>query len=289
MTNYCPVDQAIAVMGSAQQTDKPRAFDRRMVYQNVRVASRRIDQLFHSRRPLFAPYIETRKFALDGTAVNSRMGTFHFSDWLLALNGTVSINGTSIAALELYPDADMPPVHQLRLTGDCADWYSQVCACGTPLQVSVPGVWGFHSDYGEAWLAVDALAAAITDAAATTLTVADVDGADVFGITPRFSEGSLIRVDSEYMEVTAVAPSTNTLTVRRGVNGSTAATHLIGAAVSTWQVEAPVQRAVARQAGLMYARFGAYTTVETTEYGEVRYPADWLQEVMATMQAYAYS
>lgn len=287
MTLYSTVDAAIDIYGLAQQAATPRNIDRRAVFRNLQIASRRVDQLFQSNRPVFAPTIETRKFALDGTRINSRLGTFQVDGWLLSATG-VSINGTAVT-VEAYPDSAMPPFKTVRLTDDCRSWYAQVCSCCTPLQVSVAGVWGFHPDYAHAWMAVDALAAAIVTTTATTFTVADADGEDDYGMVPRFSPGNLIKIDSEYMEVIKVDANTNTLTARRGVNGSTAATHLISAVISTWQVDYPVQRAVARQSGLMTTRAGAYITVEVRDMSEVRYPADFLQEVYATMQAYVYS
>lgn len=287
MTLYSTVDQALSIYGLARQTNIPRNIDPRDVFRNLQIASRRVDQQFQSNRPVFAPYRETRKFALDGTRINSRMGTFRFDGWLLALDGSVSINGTNVT-VDAYPDSTTPPFRTLRLTDDCRDWYTQACACCAPLQVSISGIWGFHPNYAEAWMQVDTLAAAITTSTATTFTVADADGEDEYGMTPRFSPGSLIRVDDEYMEVIKVDSNTNTLTVRRGVNGSTAAAHLINAPVHTWQVDAPVQRAVARQSGLMISRNGAYTTVEVREMSEVRYPQDWLAEVFGVLQAYVY-
>jgi hypothetical protein len=287
MIPYASKDFALSIYGLAQQTSTPTNYDPLKILRNLRTASRRVDKLFRSSRPVFAPWIETRKLAIDGHYINSNLGTFNFPGYLLALNGTVSINGTSITDIEAYPDSAMPPFSQLRLTDECADWYTQVCACCTPLQVSIPGIWGFHSDYAHAWLDVDTLAAAITTTTATTFTVADVDGADAYGNTPRISAGQLVKIDSEFMEVISTNTTTNVVTVIRGAHGSTAATHLIAAAVSVWQVEEPVQMAVARQSGLMYARFGAYTVTEVRDLTEIRYPSDWLAEVYGALNLYA--
>ncbi|MDR3591588.1 MAG: hypothetical protein P4N41_18180 [Negativicutes bacterium] len=66
----------------------------------------------------------------------------------------------------------------------------------------------------------DALAAAITSTTATTISV--ITGS-------WFSVGKTISIDNEQMYVSGI--STNTLTVTRGYNGTTANTHLIGANV----------------------------------------------------------
>lgn len=284
---YASYDFALGIAGLAQQTATPRSYDPQKLLNNLRIVSRRVDKVFQSNRPVFMPYIETRKFPLDGHSVNSAQGTFQFPGYLLALT-SLSINGTAVTGVEAYPDASLPPFSQLRLTGDCASWYSQVCAGCAPLQVSISGVWGIHSDYAHAWLAVDVLAANIANATATTFTVADVDAADAYGNTPRISPGHLLRIGDEYLEVTATDTNSNTVTVIRGAHGSTAAPHAQTDAVSVWQVEDPIRWAVARQAGLMYARFGAYSVVEVRDLSEIRYPPDFLQEVYGVLNHYAY-
>lgn len=288
MTLYASLGYIKDWLKTDVQTDDALSPDDMRLLQAARTVSRRIDNAFASRRPMFAPWNETRKLPLDGMHVNSSQGTFRLDGTLLALTST-SINGNAVANVEGYPDSTLPPFPFLRLTDCCAGWYGICADCCAPYQVSVAGVWGFHRDYAAAWMTVDALAAAIVSTTATTFTVANANGADAYGITPRISAGDLLKVDSEYMEVAVVAYSTNTVTVRRGVNGSTAATHLISAPVSRWEVEEPVKHAVARQVGLMYSRRGAYTTMEVQGMSEVRYPADWLSEVMGMLQGYAYA
>ena len=269
--------------------------DKRLL-ERCRLVSRRIDNNFASQRPLFQPYKETRKITVSPYRINRVLGTLDLGAYLLALDGTISVNGTDVTSVEVYPDSTMPPFRTLRLTDDALDWYSYCNGTDatTPLQVSVPGIWGFHRDYANAWLAVDALGATI-NAGATTLTVADADGADAYGMTPRLSPGDLIRIDNdtgtaEYMEIVSINATTNTLIVRRGVNGTTADGHSETATVYRWQVEDPVRYAVARQAALAYARRGAFNTVEAGGAAgmiEVRFPSDWLHEVLSMMSEYA--
>lgn len=286
MTLYCSLAFAKSIMGTMQQLVTPTTIDNDKVLRNLRIVSARVDREFQQRRPLFAPTIEARKFPLTGQRVNSWQNTFRLDGYLLALTST-SVNGTTVSSVEGYPDSSMPPFPFLRLTDCCQGWFGYCAECCAPYQVSVTGVWGLHSDYAHAWLAVDALAAAITTTSATSFTVADADGDDVYGMADRISPGHLLKVDDEYMEVTAI--STNTVTVIRGANGSTAATHLINAVVYRWEVQPEVQYAVARQAGLVYSRQGAYTTTEVTPVGgEIRYPSDWLSEVKSVMQGYVY-
>ncbi len=253
----------------------------------IRMVSRRIDRDFAARRPLFLPYTEARKFLVESDRVNTTLGTFRLDTPLLALSAvtagsTVLTVGTTVSA---YPDADMPPFAYLRLS-DYATWYSYCATDGAPTFVTVTGIWGVHRDYANAWLKVDDLGADITSSA-TSLTVADADGLDDLGFTPRLSEGQIIRLDSELMIVLTVNTGTNTLTVQRGALGSTAAAHTAGADVEVWQVEEPIRHVVARQAAFIWARQGAYTSMEVQGMSEVRYPPDLLAELRAVEQDYA--
>jgi hypothetical protein len=118
------------------------------------------------------------------------------------------------------------------------------------------GIWGYHEDWSNAWEdSQDALAQAISSTTATTVNVADADGADLLGMTPRFKIGQLIKVGSEYMYVTAVtAASTNQLTVIRGVNGTTAATHDASTAIYIYRPMGEIMQAATRLAAWLYAQ-----------------------------------
>jgi hypothetical protein len=121
--------------------------------------------------------------------------------------------------------------------------------------VKITGVWGWHRDYAAAWQnSKDALAASVT-AAATTLTVADADGADAMGLTPRFDVGQLLRIDDEYMTVTTVtAGTTNSLSVVRACNGTTAAIHAKDAVIYVWRADELVRQATLIQAVRWFKR-----------------------------------
>ena len=70
---------------------------------------------------------------------------------------------------------------------------------------------------------------------ATTLTVNDVDGENLWGIKPRLHTGLLVRIESEYAEITATDTSGNTATVVRGRNGTTAAEHVQNKQIDIWR------------------------------------------------------
>ena len=78
--------------------------------------------------------------------------------------------------------------------------------------LEIVGTWGYSNDTG----VVTTNSAAITDAAATSFAVTDASD---------LGSAETIVIGSEHMYITSISGST--LTVIRGVNGSTATTHLI--------------------------------------------------------------
>lgn len=285
---YASVADVIAVSrtpgGSTNATIT--AANKADLLRDLRMVTRRIDLDFASRRPLFVPYIEARKFLVESERINSVMNTFRI-DPLLALTA-LTAGSTALtvgSTVTLYPDANQPPFRELRLADGCTNWYGYDNGDGSPVFVTATGTWGIHRDWANAWQSVDALAAGV-NASATTGTVADADGEDLYGFTPRFSPGHIVRIDSEYLILTKVAEDTNTLTWLRGQLGSTAASHDAGAAVAVFQVEEPIRHVVARQAAFIWARQGTYSTVEVQNMSEIRYPPDLLAELRAVEQDY---
>lgn len=255
----------------------------------IRMVSERINKIMtgKSTRHIFWPTIATYQVPIDSNHVNSRNNTLLLdsSNSLLAIT-SVTADGTSVTANAAgYPAGDSP-IRQLRISSSGDWWYSYITTCDDPAYASIAGVWGYHSDYANAWLQVDALAAAITSTTATTFTVANVDGDDPYGFIDRLSAGNLVKIDSEYMIVVATNDQTNTVTAIRGAQGSTAATHLVAAPVYVWQTEEPIVRAVTRQVGLLQARRGAYQVETVDGVGTISYPQDLLRELSKTLQEY---
>lgn len=258
---------------------------------SLHAVSRRVDNLFPQtpRWPVFAPWVGTRLIPVTGFNTNAWANSLSFTGFLLALTG-VSINGTAISDAVAYPDPNSPPFNTLRRTTGCLDWYSacQSLCDSAPLQASITGVWGFSANYADAWMSIDVLVTPfMTTATQTTFKVVDVDGGDLYSVTPRISIGNLLKIEDEFVEVTLTDPATNTVTVKRGANGSTAAIHNAALPVYRWEVEDPVKRAVARQAAFQYARRGAFVSVDVQGMTEVKYPNDFLKEVYGALAGYA--
>ena len=110
--------------------------------------------------------------------------------------------------------------------------------------VEIVGLWGF----GDGWSAVP-----YEDSATNTSEVLDNSETDVdVGAGTAFAVGQLILVESEQMYITAIA--TNTLTVKRGVNGTTAATHVTDKDIYIYLYPQPVREACLIQAIRLFRR-----------------------------------
>ena len=100
--------------------------------------------------------------------------------------------------------------------------------------IDVLAIWGYHPDYAQrAWATGSTVSddsditAAATTIAVTALTLFEVD--------------QLIRIEDEICRITATDDSTTKkLTVVRGENGSTAATHVDATVVYIWTPHSPV-------------------------------------------------
>jgi hypothetical protein len=277
MTSYCTVAQAKVELkaDSTIQDAQVRGY--------IRTVSERIDsEMGNPRRPFFAPYSEQRRFPISGDQIDSYNNTFLLRKPILSVSAVLKDTTTLTSQASLFYWSN-EVANMLQLTQGYT-WYPEE---DPPNELYVTGVWGWHADYTNAWEAVDTLQANI-NASVTSLTVADADGADLDGFIPRFSPGNLIQIDSEWMDVNAVNTTTNTLTVRRGVNGSTAAAHTSGKAVSTYHVDDRIQRITARQGALMIARQGAFQVETLDGVGVITYPQDLLPELRATLTRFAY-
>ena len=111
-----------------------------------------------------------------------------------------------------------------------------------PAAVSINGVWGYGSVRDDTGLRIAAGAALPADAAAIVATPA----------SSALSAGHTIRIDDEDLYVAAAAmdttAGTTTLAVKRGVNGSRAATHAAASGIAAYRYPAAVSEACLRLA-----------------------------------------
>lgn len=138
---------------------------------------------------------------------------------------------------DLWPDnaaTERRPYTRLCANPSGAYWFP-----GDPRGVQIVGRWGF-------WQDTETLTATLAEALDSSETGVDVSDGTAFDAL------ETILIDSEQMYITAI--SSNTLTVRRGVNGTTAAAHDSGAAIARYRYPAPIVEACGIQAARIFNR-----------------------------------
>lgn len=194
-------------------------------------------------RRSFVPYVQTRTFDAREPVIDGDL--LRLDEDLLEVttltNGDDTVIGSSNYVLR---GANATPRWGIKLKNS-SGYYWTYSGSDYEDAISVAGVWGFHEDYANAWVdSGDTVQdAGGINASVQTVTVSDADGKDARYRT-RFEVGKLLKIDSEFMKVVAVDASANALTVMRGANGSTAATHDNGATISTWAVQRNIEQAV---------------------------------------------
>lgn len=120
--------------------------------------------------------------------------------------------------------------------------------------VIIAGLWGYGDVREDTGLQVSGAGAAAGDA---EITVAATGG----GPAASLSAGHTVRIGDEQMYVTAVSDDgqgATTLTVQRGVNGTTPAMHAVGSGMSVYRYPSAVTEACLQQAALWWReRLGA--------------------------------
>lgn len=243
----------------------------------------------------YEPRIETRLYDVPNRSVSNfgRFADSHLQDAAIAtsplrldenllevvelLNG----NGDELTAFVLEP-ANQWPKTRVRLINEF--WQPQ--DDGKIHQaISLSGVWGTHDNYARAW---KQSGQAIQDdpltAEATSITVLLLDP---------FQTGQLLRLEDEFALITALVTTvindetTYTLTVERGVNGSTTAAHVQNTAIKTWQVQGNISQACIRLVKWRYSQKDVDTFDKTysAEIGMTIIPSAMPTDVKALLGA----
>jgi hypothetical protein len=204
----------------------------------------------------FVPYTMTRSFDRYGMHLHGYK--LDLDEDLLAVT-TLTASGTVITSDDyVLQDANATPYWQIQLLASTgATW-------GTPTElinaISVDGIWGYHRNYANAWKSRSALAEDL-DSSETDVDVTASHGS-------RFEVLQYLQIGSEQMLITGI--STDTLTVERGVNGTTAASHSTSDAVKTYQLNRDVQQAVNRLVDFFYDHRDTFNKVIQTADGKDR-------------------
>lgn len=178
-------------------------------------------------------------------------------DVLYLLHPILSVDSVSING-ETWDDSsyDLRPSHidtKTRIVLNDNVWWSQYQR-SSGQEVAITGLWGWYKATNAGFNdTLDTLADDL-NTTAITFDVADADGVNAWFLSPRFSEGMLVRINSELMQVRQVNTVTNTIGVRRGVNGTTKATHTAGDTIEFWLPEPEIAEGCTRWAMLNYQR-----------------------------------
>lgn len=102
-------------------------------------------------------------------------------------------------------------------------------------QIAILGTWGYNTRPASMWSDSGQVIPAgnLTDSATTLTLVTDVSGLETY---------QYIKVNSEYMFITAIDVDNVALTLERGVNGSTAAAHTSADVISTYVQTPEIRR-----------------------------------------------
>lgn len=131
--------------------------------------------------------------------------------------------------------------------------------------IAVAGTWGWHNDFANAWCNSGVTVQnSPLSSGATTITTSTNDQTitDAFGRNWNITQpvvaqygtihvGNLIQIDTEWMQVVGV-PNSTSLTVIRGVHGTTAASHVLNSVISTYVVPADVNDIAINWASRLY-------------------------------------
>ena len=260
MTNkYATLTDYKAYTTSRGQTASTDTTDDGVISNLLTQASRYLDR--ETKRQYY-PSIETRLYdipndrdlLLDGDLLE--VTTLTNGDLLEITNSNYLLKG------------NRPPYWCVSLRDTSTVSWTTSAAGSAEQVISLAGVWGYHDLYSQrGWLAVGTLGAAITDTSTLAFTMSAGHSVVV---------GNILKIDTELYNISTVA--TNTITpVKRGDNGSTAATHLNGATVYAWQPIDEVKQNVLEIANSTYLRrFGKNTgeSATVTAAGVVLSPRD---------------
>lgn len=219
----------------------------------IHSTSREIENITHRK---FYPRIETRYYE-PPTLLG--IDPLYLDEDLLALQTLTGGDGLVVppAAYVLRPRNESPK-HSIELLLSSAYRWQLTALGDTQDAITVAGIWGYHSFYDGAWQ--DTLATVQNDPLSNS-------GTSLTSLTTgKLHAGDLLLIESEYIYVVSVTVSTtDTATIVRGVNGSTAAAHVKTTTIYRWTQE-EIEMA-ARMAVAAYFRLRQNPIGETVNVG----------------------
>jgi len=226
----------------------------------------------------FAPYKQTKTYYFSdlresGAWVSNRgRATLYLSDFLL-VTSSVTFDDTMLDSTD-FRERPALPYYMIDFNPESSNWQ-----WGNSFNdsIDINGTWCYHTSLSQAYTDVVADNSVTINDSATTLTVADVGAYETL---------QYIRIEDELLQITARDTSGGTdLTVQRGVNGSTAASHT-GQQVEIFNVMPDLQMAATRLAGFFYENRVSYNVVSVGDASVIfeRLP----NEVKTTLNRYSH-
>jgi len=220
----------------------------------MRRASNAIDT--YTRRK-FYPHVETRKYDLGDVQTVKLDKDLLSLTTLSTQNGSCAV-GSTVLFLGTGQNWNRPPYDRIVIDSSSG---STLNYSGTPQKANhVLGIWGYHEDWGNAWVDTGTSLANAYTASAAYLSFAGAGSvgtgaSDIYGEYPRISIGNLLKVDSEYFYVVGGATSGNgSALVVSYANGTTGASHAAGASVYKFQPEGDIEWSAMRLTAWLYGQ-----------------------------------
>jgi len=202
----------------------------------------------------------------------------HFYDQdLLSATTLTNGDGNALATYYEYPLRFYPKrwIELDQSGGDIFTYSTTPQRC-----IQVAGLWGFHTDYTNAWASSGDTVQNDPQiaAGATSITVADAGN---------FKVQQNIKIGSEQFYITATDEDTEILTVTPGINGTTEAIHLKDAAITIWTPDADVAHWVMRLSAWFYKQKDApFEKTAFPDVGVVTVPAAMPPDIAAAAKQF---
>lgn len=262
---YCTLADYKSYVVARGQTASVDAGDDNLIQDLIVSASRYID-LQSGRR--FYPTIEELFFDIPED------NHIYLDEDLLEL--ITFSNGDDSVITDYVLRGSKPPYWMLSLRKNANVSWETNTDGDTEQVIGVLGVWGKHDNYSQrAWAQVGTLGVAISDTTTAAFTASAGHSIEA---------GNILRIGSELYNVASAGVTTIT-PIKRGDNGSTAATHLINTAIYAWQpMEGAKQSTLEITNSAYKKRFGQNIgeSATVTAAGVVLSPRD----IPATAQAF---
>jgi len=217
---YCSLTE-FKNLQSISSTD---AVDDAFIEQLIESVSRYVDKKTHR---VFYPYIDTRSFDMP---CGRRL---YLDADLLELTTLTNGDDSVIAATDyILLSKNISPKWGIKLLDSSDEIWETNDDGSTEQVIDVLGWWGYHNEYDHAWLADTTINEALS-ASDLTITMTSVSNLQI---------GQILKIENEIVIVRSIS-STNVTMIRRGENGTTAATHDTGKTVYIWQVVPDIRNA----------------------------------------------